>query len=1139
MAAPAPVNFLSLNVASSSNLAGLNTAISTASYDVILLQEMKMTQEQLDPIVKRFGFKAHVNVSEVNQHKPGTAILWRNSVPLSGLVNLVECRLQMAELGPYRIFNCYAPSGSENRQQRNIFFGEELFKCLRIHPGSLCIVAGDYNCVTRREDVEGGVGYQTKKCEVLKNLVLCEKFVDAFLHLHSDKQEFTFHRPGKAKSRLDRYYVSESLAEGIEEVDHIPSLSDHFGVKMKIKMNINIAHFERKKDFTYWKLNNQILEDDEFMPSFRCLWAHLVKNENKYNDVADWWDLYVKPEIKKFSIAFSANRKDRRNQTKQFLLSALKLMQEENDWEEVIRIRDRINTMLVEDLMGYKIRSKSSQGLEQERASLYHAAREQKNYSKVTSGLKIGNKIVTDKKTIEAEVVGYFNALFNGHHGSDLQNKGVPFVPDWTNLDMLLKDLGKISDNDRKDIIEDIKEEEMGDIINDCPNMKSPGLDGLSYEFYKKCWGIIGAKFIKILQVQLKRRKLIQSDLMGATKLAPKVEGVPEVDELRPITLLNTDYKLLTKWLVRRLKPLMRKLIRSGQLCNSGDKNILFGVQNILSGLGYVNSKKLGAALISLDFFKAYDRVFVPFLLKVMEKMNFCDIFCGWIKMLHSQARTRFILSFLTKDIAVSFSIRQGDPLSMFLYVIYVEPLLVLLEKKLQGLVVGNIRQVLEAFCDDIDVFVTNEDDLTALNTAVVEFEKASGAILSRNKKCKILGLGRWSKRTVWGLDFLQPVKEVKVFGIWMMGSYRDLLARNWSYRLDKFRGAVFSWSTRRFDSVKQRVEVINSFGLSRIFYVASVLPMSNKVIKNINQIIGDFLWKKSGKVLRIPMNEVINSEEKGGLGLLSMETMAKSLIVSQMLRLMKSEDEKSKSHFNFWMVDLVCDIWEGPQALGVQWGTVECEYFNSVGGILVEAKLQRNIRMDSWKLLSNKSIYKGFAEDFTKTKVERESVQSMDLVWSRLKLLGQLANRQIHEVSYLLVHNKLPIQERLFRIGLARDPYCDVCSAGLDQDVLHYFSKCDRIQDFWRWLRTFLYLIMGAQANLILDVDLLSFSWRRSTRDREITWLVSCFVWFVWESLERRGLADINGRELFGFLRFKYKEALRRGMIVEIPGLI
>ena len=79
--------------------------------------------------------------------------------------------------------------------------------------------------------------------------------------------------------------------------------------------------------------------------------------------------------------------------------------------------------------------------------------------------------------------------------------------------------------------------------------------------------------------------------------------------------------------------------------------------------------------------------------------------------------RTKFILSFLTRDIPVSFSIRQGDPLSMFLYVIYVEPLLMLLEKKLQ---------TVEAFCDDIHAFVTNENDLVALHWAVQEFEKAS-----------------------------------------------------------------------------------------------------------------------------------------------------------------------------------------------------------------------------------------------------------------------------------------------------------------------------------------------------------------------------------------------------------------------------
>ena len=73
MAAPVTLNFLSLNVGSNYNLAGLNTVISTAGYDVILLQEIKMTQSQLDMAVNRYGFLSKVNISEENKHKPGTA----------------------------------------------------------------------------------------------------------------------------------------------------------------------------------------------------------------------------------------------------------------------------------------------------------------------------------------------------------------------------------------------------------------------------------------------------------------------------------------------------------------------------------------------------------------------------------------------------------------------------------------------------------------------------------------------------------------------------------------------------------------------------------------------------------------------------------------------------------------------------------------------------------------------------------------------------------------------------------------------------------------------------------------------------------------------------------------------------------
>ena len=156
--------------------------------------------------------------------------------------------------------------------------------------------------------------------------------------------------------------MSNFLSDDIVAVQHVPSLSDHFGVKLSLKMNVCKTRLNFKKDFSFWKLNNQILEDDEFLPSFIQLWKHLSNYESNYLDLADWWDQCVKPIVKDFCIGFSSYRKDKRNQTKQMLLSGLKLMIEESNWEEVIRIRELINRMLFEDLTGFKVRSKFQQG---------------------------------------------------------------------------------------------------------------------------------------------------------------------------------------------------------------------------------------------------------------------------------------------------------------------------------------------------------------------------------------------------------------------------------------------------------------------------------------------------------------------------------------------------------------------------------------------------------------------------------------------------------------------------------------------------------------------------------------------------------------------------------------------------------
>merc|ERR1712240_421701 len=243
-------------------------------------------------------------------------------------------------------------------------------------------------------------------------------------------------------------------------------------------------------------------------------------------------------------------------------------------------------------------------------------------------------------------------------------NTGKTFQADNSDLDFFLNDLATLPDSVRDGLVNEMSMGELEEIVKDCDRNKSPGLDGLSYEFYQKTFPVIKEDLLAIYSSQLNRNRLIKSNKEEVTRLAPKVEGVPAVDELRPITLLDCDYKILSKWLVDRMKPVLPVVIKSGQLCTVGKKNILFGINNIISSILNVKQIKSEACVLTLDFFKAYDRVLLDFLVRVMKRMNFGDLFTAWIEMLHEGARTRFILSGLTRAIDLLFSIRQGDPLA-------------------------------------------------------------------------------------------------------------------------------------------------------------------------------------------------------------------------------------------------------------------------------------------------------------------------------------------------------------------------------------------------------------------------------------------------------------------------------------------
>ena len=74
------------------------------------------------------GYKCEVNVDVSEQSKPGTAIIWKETLPVMDVGTLVNCRAQVAFLGEYALLNIYAPSGSFKKVERAIFFSQSILQ---------------------------------------------------------------------------------------------------------------------------------------------------------------------------------------------------------------------------------------------------------------------------------------------------------------------------------------------------------------------------------------------------------------------------------------------------------------------------------------------------------------------------------------------------------------------------------------------------------------------------------------------------------------------------------------------------------------------------------------------------------------------------------------------------------------------------------------------------------------------------------------------------------------------------------------------------------------------------------------------------------------------------------------------------
>ena len=525
-------------------------------------------------------------------------------------------------------------------------------------------------------------------------------------------------------------------------------------------------------------------------------------------------------------------------------------------------------------------------------------------------------------------------------------------------------------------------------------------------------------------------------------------------------------------------------------------------------------------------------RVYIGYLVKVLKRMNFSPTFISWIKMLHEGAQTKFILNELTDSILVSFSIRQGDPLSMILFILYIEPFLLHLDRTLTGVTISGVPQVVEAFCDDVNVTTEDLDDFRRVESAVQKFECMSGAILSRNYKCKVMGIGSWRGKRDWPLDFVRTEDEMKVFGIFVQNSYRSMIKRNWDYRFSKFQNCLHSWSSRFFPSLRSRVEVLNTFALSRVFYLASILPVNKTMVSKFESALGNFLWKKSGWLLQVALNEVKNMPVKGRLGLFCIDGMCNSLMLSQFLKLLKSNDTKSLAHISFWIGDSLADLLLGADN-GVHPADIP-EYFHHIEYLISMARVDDDF-VSNWRSITNKQLYSCSIQSLPSTKVEQDAGISYDNVWKRIHM--PILDSASRDICYLLVHNKLPVKERLFRVNLIGDPNCSICPGAQLCDIDHFFCSCSRVNKAWLLIKNSIKNLIGSTP---ADRQLVRFLFPKCNYENELIWLMGNYVAEVWKELYFNEEGVIKTEAFFGYLKYKFKadQLGARKQLRNIPGI-
>lgn len=535
-----------------------------------------------------------------------------------------------------------------------------------------------------------------------------------------------------------------------------------------------------------------------------------------------------------------------------------------------------------------------------------------------------------DPLEIDNIFISYFENLFNSTN------------PSQDNLDRALDGIpSKVNQEMNNILMAPFTRKDIEIAIHQMFPTKAPGPDGFPALFYQKFWNTVGNKTVDECLAFLNGDKNIENWNSTNIALIPKIQNPKTVGDFRPISLCNVNYKIITKTLANRMNIILKNVISDSQSAFIKGKLI---TDNIIIGTECINAirkNKFGArnmAAIKLDISKAYDRVEWAYLKEIMSRLGFNERWISLIMKCISSAEFSILINGEKKGSFKSYrGLRQGDPLSPYLFLLVAEGLSYLISKEnIKGTITGLscskgpiISHLL--FADDsLIICKAKESELLALKNILEIYELASGESINFSKSA-ILFSTKIDKDRCDYLSNILGVKKVDDFGKYLgvPSVFSKNRSKDFRYILDKVWNSVQGWK-RNFFSIAGKEILIKSIGQAIPTYVMSVFRFPKHICDEITRSFSRFWWGSNAskkKIHWMKWDKLCLPKSLGGLNFRDIEGFNKALIAKQVWRISNNPDSLiSKFLKSIYFKDssiLEADVGKNPSPLwkSLMWG--------------------------------------------------------------------------------------------------------------------------------------------------------------------------------------------------------------------------